>query len=109
VLALIAVNNAIAMISVFIFTAAVALGSVTLVNALGSVFPLFLLLIVVLVGTVNPDILREELKKSVLILKLIAILLMVCGTIAISGVRFNQGSSNIGTEMNFHQIFTFLL
>lgn len=89
VLALIAVNNAIAMSSVFIFTAAVALGSVTLVNALGSVFPLFLLLIVVLVGTINPDILREELEKSVLLLKLIAILLMVCGTIAISGVSFS--------------------
>ena len=89
VLSLIAVNNAIAVSGVFVFTVAVALGSVTLVNALGSVFPLFLLLIVVLVGTINPDILREELKKTVLLLKLTAVLLMVCGTISISGVSLN--------------------
>lgn len=89
VLALIAVNEAIAVSGVFIFTVAVALGSVTLVNAIGSVFPLFLLLIVVFVGTINPNILREELDKSSLTSKSIAILLMVCGTIAVSGVSFN--------------------
>jgi drug/metabolite transporter (DMT)-like permease len=89
VLTIIAVNSAISVSGVFVFTAAVSLGSVTLVNALGSVFALFLLLIVVLVGTVNPNILREELGKSVLMLKLIAILLMIFGTIAISGVSFN--------------------
>ena len=89
VLTIIAVNRAIAVSGVFVFTAAVSLGSVTLVNALHSVYPLFLLLIVVLVATVNPNILREELGKSVLMLKLIAILLMIFGTIAISGVSFN--------------------
>ena len=89
VLVLIAVNDTIAVSGVFIFTVAVALGSVTLVNALGSVLPLFVLLIVVIVGAVNPKILREELEKSVLIQKLIAILLMVGGTIAISGVGFD--------------------
>lgn len=89
VLALIAVNDTIAVCAIFIITVAVALGSVTLVNALSSVHPLFLLLIVVIVGTVNPNILREELDKSVLMSKLIAILLMICGTFAISGVSFN--------------------
>jgi drug/metabolite transporter (DMT)-like permease len=89
VLTLIATNNAIAVSGVFVFTAAVALGSVTLVNAIGSVFPLFLLLIVIFVGTINPNILREELDKSSLTSKSIAILLLVCGTIAISGVGFN--------------------
>ncbi len=89
VLALIAVNDTIAVCAIFIFTVAVALGSVTLVNALSSVHPLFLLLIVVIVGTVNLNILREELEKSVLMSKLIAILLMICGTFAISGVSFN--------------------
>ena len=89
VLALIAVNEAIAVSGVFIFTVAVALGSVTLVNAIGSVFPLFLFLIVVIVGTVNSNILREELDKLRLTSKFFAILLMVCGTIAVSGVSFN--------------------
>jgi drug/metabolite transporter (DMT)-like permease len=89
VLALIAVNDTIAVFAIFIITIAVALGSVTLVNALGSVHPLFLLLIVVIVGTVNPNILREELEKSILMLKLVAILLMISGTFAISGVSFN--------------------
>jgi hypothetical protein len=89
VLVLISVNDSIAVSGVFIFTVAVALGSVTLVNAIGSVFPLFLFLIVVIVGTVNPNILREELDKPRLTSKFIAILLMVSGTIAISGVSFN--------------------
>ena len=89
VLVLISVNDSIEVSGVFIFTVAVALGSVTLVNAIGSVFPLFLFLIVVIVGTVNPNILREELDKPRLTSKFIAILLMVSGTIAISGVSFN--------------------
>ena len=83
VLALVAVNDVIAVSGVLIFTIAVSLGSVTLVNALGSLHALFLLVIVVIVGTVNPNILREELKKSVLALKLVAMLLMICGTITI--------------------------
>lgn len=89
VLALMALNDTIGIGGIFIFTIAVSLGSVTLANALGSVHPLFLLLIVVIVGAVNPGILREELEKSILMSKLIAILLMICGTFAISGVSFN--------------------
>jgi uncharacterized membrane protein len=89
VLTLIVVNNTISVSGVLIFTAAVALGSVTLVNAIGSVFPLFLFLIVVIVGTVNPNILREELDKLRLTSKFIAILLMVGGAIAVSGVSFD--------------------
>ena len=89
VLALMAVNDTIGVGALFIFTIAVSLGSVTLVNALSSVQLLFLLLIVVTVGTVNPNILREELGRTALLLKLIAILLMICGTFAISGMNFN--------------------
>jgi len=89
VLALIAANNTIAVSGLFIFTIAVSLGSVTLVNAVGSVHSIFLLLIVVVVGIVNPGLLREELKKSVLVQKLIAILLMVRGTVVISGVSLS--------------------
>ena len=89
VLALMAVNDTIGVGALFIFTIAVSLGSVTLVNALSSVQLLFLLLIVVTVGTVNPNILREELGRTVLLSKLIAILLMICGTFAISGMNFN--------------------
>lgn len=89
VLALIPVNDTIGVCALFIFTAAVALGPVTLVNALSSVQLLFLLLFVVIVGAFNPNILREDLERSVLMSKLVAILLMICGTFAISGVSFN--------------------
>ena len=89
VLAIIPLNDTIGVCALFIFTVAVASGSVTLVNALSSVHPLLLLLVVVIVGAVNPNILREKLEKSALILKLIAILLMICGAISISGVSFN--------------------
>ncbi len=89
VLALIPLNDTIGVCALFIFTIAVASGSVTLVNALSSVHPLLLLLIVVIVGTVNPNILREKMEKSALVLKLIAILLMICGAFSISGVSFN--------------------
>ncbi|MCP4981134.1 MAG: EamA family transporter [Gammaproteobacteria bacterium] len=89
VLTLIAANNTIAVSGLFIFTIAVSLGPVTLVNALGSVHSIFLLLIVVVIGVVNPGLLREELKKSVLMQKLIAILLMVSGTVAISGISLS--------------------
>ncbi len=46
-------------------------------------------IIVVIVGAINPNLLREELDKSVLLVKLVAALLMISGTFAASGVSFS--------------------
>lgn len=65
------------------FTAAMSFGFVTLVSALSSVRPFFVLFIVLLLSVFFPKILKEELKKSVFLTKLMAIAIVVAGTILI--------------------------
>lgn len=63
---------------------AMSVGYVTLVNALSSVQPFFVLLITVLLSIFFPSILKEEINKSTIFLKLSAIILMFIGAILIT-------------------------
>jgi len=67
-----------------LITFAVAIGSVTLVNAISSIQPFFVLLIMVLFSFFAPNILKEELPKSKILSKVVAITVMFIGGILVS-------------------------
>jgi drug/metabolite transporter (DMT)-like permease len=64
-------------------TFAISVGSVTLVNALASVQPFFVLAFAVALSIFYPKILKEEIGRSAVALKLIAIAMMFAGVILI--------------------------
>ncbi len=68
--------NVIAMITI---TIAISFGYVSLVSGLSSILPLFILIFVSLISIFNPAVLKEELRGSVFILKLIAVILICLG------------------------------
>jgi len=76
-------NEILALFAVILITIAMTKGYVTLVNALSSVQPFFVLLIAVILSVFYPKILKEEIGKSAILLKLIAITLMFVGVILI--------------------------
>jgi drug/metabolite transporter (DMT)-like permease len=57
---------------------------VTLVAALSSVQPFFVLLIAVVLSVFYPKILKEEIGKSAVLLKAVAILVMFAGAVLIT-------------------------
>lgn len=69
--------------SLFLIIAASS-GYITLVHALASVQPFFVLLFTVVLSRFYPDILREQVNRSVVILKLVAIGLMFAGVTLIT-------------------------
>ncbi len=70
--------------SVLLITIATAVGPVTLVNALSSIQLLFVLLFSVILSIFYPEILKEEVRKLTILLKLLAIILMIAGAILIT-------------------------
>lgn len=68
---------------ILLITIATAIGYVTLVNALSSVQPFFILFFAVILSIFYPKILKEEIGKSIVLLKLFAIILMFIGVILI--------------------------
>jgi len=83
VIIVISLNEILSVVSVLFITIATAIGYVTLVNALSSVEPFFVLLFAVILSIFYPKILKEEIGKSAVLLKLIAITLMFVGVILI--------------------------
>ncbi len=81
---LLSLNELLGLAGVLLFTIATALGPVTLANALSSVQPFFVLLIAVALSLFFPKILKEEIGKSIIALKLLAIALMFVGVFLIS-------------------------
>ncbi len=77
--ALMITSEGTALIGNFVITIAGAIGFITLVNALSSVQPLFLLLMMILMSLFKPHILKEELGGSVLVIKFIAIGMILAG------------------------------
>lgn len=67
-----------------LITIATSLGPVTLVNALSSVQPFFVLVFTIALGAFYPKILNEETGKSAIAMKLAAIVLMFAGVILVS-------------------------
>ncbi len=63
---------------------ALSTGFVSLVSALGSVQPLFVLLYAILLSVLFPKLLKEELKGSIIIFKIAAISLIIFGSYLVS-------------------------
>lgn len=84
VIAIISINEVINFSGVLFITFAVSIGYVTLVNALASAQQFFVLLFATSLSIFYPSILKEELSKSVVSLKILAIILMFTGAILIT-------------------------
>lgn len=72
------------MLGVLFITLAAATGFITLVNALSSVQPFFVLLLTVIISIFYSQILKEEIGKSIVTRKVVAIVIMFVGVILIS-------------------------
>ncbi len=82
-ISIIFLNQSLVIIGSILITVATAIGYVTLVNALVSVQAFFVLLFTIILGISYPKILKEDIKKSIIITKLIAIVLMFTGVLLI--------------------------
>jgi len=80
----ISVSESLNMLGVLLITLAAAAGSITLVNALSSVQPFFVLIFTIIISIFYSQILKEEIKKSVVVRKVVAILVMFVGVLLIS-------------------------
>lgn len=69
---------------IIFITIALSAGYVTLVNAVASIQPLFVLLFVIVLSIFYPRIIKEEIDRSTLLLKLLAIVLMGAGAVLVS-------------------------
>lgn len=83
VVGVISANESLNMTGVLLITIAASVGYVTLVNALASVQPFFVLLFAVILSMFYPKILKEEIGRSTIILKLVAIIMMFAGAMLI--------------------------
>jgi hypothetical protein len=77
-------NETFNLFGVLFITIAVSIGYITLVNALSSIQPFSILLFAVILSIFFPFILKEEIGKSIVAQKLIAIILMFIGAILIT-------------------------
>ena len=67
-----------------LMTIALSIGYVSLVSALSQIHSLFLLILATILSFFKPQILKEELKGSTIILKLIAVLMIIFGAILLT-------------------------
>lgn len=81
---IILINTLIAISALASYEYAISKSSVTLVNALGGIQTVFLLLYATILSLWFPSIVKEELRKSVLILKVLAISLIIAGVYLVS-------------------------
>jgi len=84
VIGVISLNQSLNLLGVLLIVKAFAIGYATLVNTLASVQPFFVLLFTVILSIFYPQILKEEIRKSTILIKLIAIILMFIGVILIT-------------------------
>lgn len=80
VLGFIGMSEGLAIGATFVFTLAVSLGPVTLVNSVGALQPLFVLAIMVMFSHFFPHILKEDIDRHTVALKVVAVALMILGT-----------------------------
>jgi len=76
-------SRTVSLVARLLLTIALSLGYVTLVNALTSVQPFFVFLYATILSVFYPKILKEELRKEIIGLKLIAIIMIFVGAILI--------------------------
>jgi len=84
IIGIISANEFVNIFGVISFTIAASYGFISLVNALTSTQPLVVLIIAVLLSIFYPKIIKEEIDKSTLIQKTIAIICIIIGVILIS-------------------------
>jgi drug/metabolite transporter (DMT)-like permease len=84
VIGVISINEIINLVGVLFITMALAAGYATLVSALSSVQPFFVLFFALVLSIFYPKILKEEIGKSVVFWKLIAIIIMFIGAVLIT-------------------------
>ncbi|MDP3014846.1 MAG: DMT family transporter [bacterium] len=84
VIGVISLNESLNVVGVIFITIAASVGYITLVNSLSAIQPLFVLIIAVFLSIFYPRILKEEIGKSTVLLKLIAIILMFAGAVLVS-------------------------
>lgn len=71
------------LVGVLLITIAISIGYVTLATALTSIEPFFVLLFTIALSIFLPKILKEEIRKAVVLQKLIAIALMFVGVVLV--------------------------
>ncbi|OGY92167.1 MAG: hypothetical protein A3H70_04800 [Candidatus Komeilibacteria bacterium RIFCSPLOWO2_02_FULL_48_11] len=84
VLGVIALNESLNVVGIILSTVATAIGYVTLVHALTSIQPLFVLMFAIIGSIFYPKLLKEEIGASTLAKKLAGIILMIAGVILIT-------------------------
>ena len=84
VIGIMSLSESLTVIALFFFTIAVSLGPVTLVNSVGALQPLFVLMIAVLFSHFWPHIMKEEIDRHTVALKVVAIVLMIAGTVMVA-------------------------
>ena len=82
--AIISVGGSLNVVAVLLITAAASVGYVTLVNALASFQPFFLLAITVCLSLFYPHIIKEEISKGAVTLKFLAVLCLVLGGVLVA-------------------------
>lgn len=80
----ISLSGILTMTGAFVITIAASTGPVTLVNAISMTRPFFVLFFATLISIFYPQILREELGKSAILLKVAATILMFMGAILVA-------------------------
>lgn len=83
VLVVMSLSETLSIAAMLLSIAAVSIGYVTLVTALGSVQPSIVLLFSIILSIVYPKVFEEELKKSIITQKIIAVLFIFIGAILI--------------------------
>jgi uncharacterized membrane protein len=84
VISLLSVTEVINILALLLITIATSVGYVTLVNALASIQPFFVLIFTVILSVFYPSVLKEEVKRSIIFLKILAIILIFVGAILIT-------------------------
>jgi transporter family protein len=77
-------NKGLSVFATLIYTLAISIGFVSLVTGLASVQPLFVLLFTVLLSMYFPKIIKEEIDRSTIFLKIISIFLIIAGALLIA-------------------------
>jgi transporter family protein len=81
---LMSIGAAVNLIGLLLVTIATSVGYVTLVSALSGVQPFFVLLFAIILSVFFPRILKEEVGKSVIAIKILAIILIFVGVLMIT-------------------------
>lgn len=82
-LGFVVLSESLNLIAVLFFTIAISVGFVTLVNALTSTTSFFVLIFTVMLSIFYPKILKEEISKKTVLMKLVAIVMMFIGVVLI--------------------------